>query len=183
MRRWSAKENDATRMEVEANKFSALMLMPPELRPVIERLPLCAVRAARPQLLISGSVGANRRGERDRFWGAQSHTLTPMTAAGRSAARQDKARNLEMRKLVFAILVLATILPLGATAQEECDPYSVCAVIGNSRNPRCWCWWDTWRGPGVAPSWWWMWRRTPGWRPGYQGGGMYHRPGINPWYR
>lgn len=40
MRRWSAKENDAyARMEVEANKFSALMLMPPpKLRPVIERL-------------------------------------------------------------------------------------------------------------------------------------------------
>ena len=40
MRRWSAKENDAyARMEVEANKFSALILMPPpKLRPLIDRL-------------------------------------------------------------------------------------------------------------------------------------------------
>lgn len=40
MRRWSDKENNAyARMEVEANKFSALILMPPpKLRPLIERL-------------------------------------------------------------------------------------------------------------------------------------------------
>jgi len=40
MRRWSARENDSyARMEVEANKFSALMLMPPpKLRPMIDRL-------------------------------------------------------------------------------------------------------------------------------------------------
>jgi len=40
MRCWSAKENDTyARMEVEANKFSALILMPPpKLRPMINRL-------------------------------------------------------------------------------------------------------------------------------------------------